>query len=65
MELVVRKISVPPQEVAKAFGLFVSSLYQKRDELMFQNLELEKTISVVLPSFINGLLSVPSEFIAS
>ena len=30
MELVIRKISVPPQEVAKAFGTFVSSLYEKR-----------------------------------
>ena len=65
MELVIRKISVPPQEVAKAFGTFVSSLYEKKDELLFQNLELEKTISILLPSFIDGLLSVPSELIAS
>ena len=65
MELVIRKISVPPQEVAKAFGTFVSSLYEKKDELLFQNLELEKTISILLPSFIDGLLSVPSESIAS
>ena len=65
MELAVRKISVPPQEVAKAFGLFVSSLYEKKDELLFQNLELEKTISVILPSFIDGSLPVPRELVAS
>jgi type I restriction enzyme S subunit len=65
MELVVRKISAPPKEVAKAFGVLVSSLYEKKDEIMFQNLELEKTISTLLPSFIDGLLGVPCELIAS
>jgi hypothetical protein len=65
MELVVRKISVPPKEVTKAFGVFVSSLYEKKDEIMFQNFELEKTISILLPSFIDGLLGVPRELIAS
>jgi len=43
----------------------VSSLYEKKDEIMFQNLELEKTISTLLPSFIDGLLGVPCELIAS
>jgi len=65
MELVVRKISAPPKEVAKAFGVFVSSLYEKKDEIMFQNFELEKTISILLPSFIDGLLGVPRELIES
>lgn len=65
MELAVRKISVPPLDVAKAFGLFVSSLYEKKDELLFQNLELEKTISIILPSFIDGSLPVPRELVAS
>jgi hypothetical protein len=65
MELVVRKVSVPPQEVAKAFGLLVSPLFEKIDDLMFQNLELEKTISVLLPSFVDNLLTVPSELAAS
>lgn len=64
MELAVRKISVPSQEVAKAFGLFVSSLYEKKDELLFQNLELEKTISLLLPYFIDGSLTVPRELVA-
>jgi type I restriction enzyme S subunit len=65
MELAVRKISVPSQEVAKAFGLFVSSLYEQKDELLFQNLELEKTISLLLPYFIDGSLTVPRELVAS
>jgi type I restriction enzyme S subunit len=65
MELAVRKISVPSQEVAIAFGLFVSSLYEQKDELLFQNLELEKSISLLLPHFIDGSLTVPSELVAS
>jgi type I restriction enzyme S subunit len=65
MEFAVRKISVPSQEVAKAFGLFVSSLYEQKDELLFQNLELEKTISLLLPYFIDGSLTVPRELVAS
>lgn len=65
MELAVRRISVPSQEIAKAFGLFVSSLYEQKDELLFQNLELEKTISLLLPYFINGSLTVPRELVAS
>jgi type I restriction enzyme S subunit len=65
MELAVRKISVPSQEVAKAFGVFVSSLYEQKDELLLQNLELEKTISLLIPHFIDGSLTVPRELVAS
>jgi len=40
-------------------------LYEKKDELLFQNLELEKTISLLLPYFIDGSLTVPRELVAS
>lgn len=65
MELIVRKIIVPPTEVADVFGNMVAPLFEKMDQVMFENFELERVISSILQGFIDGSLPVKLEKITA
>jgi type I restriction enzyme S subunit len=65
MELAVRKIATPTAQVADCYGDLVAPLFMQIDSLMIANINLQRTISEILPALLEDSNLKPSELISS